>query len=141
MATILAYTSPSAGHLFPMLALLCELIGRGHRVHVRTHAAGLGAARAAGLSADRVDSRIEDIVSEESKLVPHPGVVLVKSVDGIGSPAAKVQTWQRIVARTPKHVKLGFKLFFEEDVERGKRLMTPQEVLDLTPTPDYVLYE
>ena len=83
----------------------------------------------------------EDIVSEEGKLVPHDGVVLVKSVDGIGSPAAKVQTWQRIVARTPKHVRLGFKLFFEEDVERGKRLMTPQEVLDLTPTPDYVLYE
>lgn len=65
MATILAYTSPSTGHLFPMLALMCELIGRGHRVHVRTHAAGLCAARAAGLSADRVDSRIEDIVSED----------------------------------------------------------------------------
>lgn len=83
----------------------------------------------------------ENIVSDEAKLVPHPGVVLVKSVDGIGSPAAKVQTWDRIVARTPKHVKLGFKLFFEEDVKRGKRLMTPQEVMELTPTPEYVLFE
>lgn len=65
MASILAYTSPSAGHLLPMLALLRELAGRGHRVHVRTYAGGVAAARAAGLSADTVDPRIEDIVSED----------------------------------------------------------------------------
>ncbi|KUI23779.1 glycosyl transferase [Mycobacterium sp. IS-1742] len=65
MATILAYTSPPAGHLFPMLALLRELAGRGHLVHVRTYAAGVAAARAAGMTADRVDPRIEDIVSED----------------------------------------------------------------------------
>lgn len=83
----------------------------------------------------------ENIVSEESKLLPHEGVALVKSIDGIGTPSAKVATWSRIVPRTPKHVKLGFKLFFEEDVTRGKRLMTPAEVMQLTPTPDYVLFE
>lgn len=65
MATILAYTSPSAGHLLPMLAVLGELAGRGHRVHVRTYAAGVPVAQAAGLSADDVDPRIEDIVSED----------------------------------------------------------------------------
>ncbi|BBY17300.1 glycosyltransferase [Mycolicibacterium litorale] len=65
MATILAYTSPSAGHLFPMLALLGELAGRGHRVHVRTYAAGVPVARAAGMAADTVDPRIEAIVSED----------------------------------------------------------------------------
>jgi MGT family glycosyltransferase len=65
MVTILAYTSPSAGHLFPMLALLGELAGRGHRVHVRTYAGGVPAARVAGLTADAVDPRIEDIVSED----------------------------------------------------------------------------
>lgn len=83
----------------------------------------------------------ENIVSDESNLAAHEGIVLVKSVDGIGSPSQKVQTWQRIVPKTPKHVKMGFKLFFEEDVKRGKRLMTPEEVLSLTPTPEYVLYE
>ncbi|BCI52051.1 glycosyl transferase [Mycolicibacterium litorale] len=65
MATILAYTSPSAGHLFPMLALLGELARRGHRVHVRTYAAGVGVVREAGMAADSVDPRIEDIVSED----------------------------------------------------------------------------
>lgn len=65
MATILAYTSPSAGHLFPMLALLAELAGRGHRIHVRTYAAGVRIARAAGMTADSVDPGIEEIVSED----------------------------------------------------------------------------
>ncbi|WP_193046016.1 glycosyltransferase [Mycolicibacterium baixiangningiae] len=65
MATILAYTSPSAGHLLPMLALLVELAGRGHRVHVRTYAGGVPVARAAGMTADNVDPRIEGIVSED----------------------------------------------------------------------------
>lgn len=65
MATILAYTPPSTGHLLPMLALLGELAGLGHRVHVRTYAGGVPAARAAGLTADAVDPRIEDIVSED----------------------------------------------------------------------------
>ncbi len=83
----------------------------------------------------------ENIISDEAKLRPHDGVVLVKSVDGIGSPSQKVQTWQRIVPRTPEHVRMGFKLFFEEDVQRGQRLMTPDEVLRLQPTPDYILFE
>lgn len=65
MASILAYTSPSAGHLFPMLAVLRELVARGHRVHVRTYAGGVPAARAAGVTADCVDARIEEIVSED----------------------------------------------------------------------------
>jgi hypothetical protein len=35
----------------------------------------------------------------------------------------------------------GFKLFYEEDVAAGGPLMTPDEVLALQPTPEYVLYE
>ena len=36
MATILAYTSPAFGNLFPILALMIELQRRGHRVVLRT---------------------------------------------------------------------------------------------------------
>ena len=35
----------------------------------------------------------------------------------------------------------GFKLFFDEDADGGHRVMTPSEVLALTPTPEYVMYE
>ncbi|MFT3874911.1 MAG: hypothetical protein QM708_00550 [Propioniciclava sp.] len=81
-----------------------------------------------------------DIVAEEDKLATHPGVVLVKSIDGIGTPKAKTSTWQRIVDRTPEHVHVGFKLFFEEDARHGP-LMTPDEVMALRPEPEYILYE
>ncbi|WP_206079834.1 hypothetical protein [Propioniciclava coleopterorum] len=83
----------------------------------------------------------ENIITDEAGIAARPGVVLVKSIDGIGSPEAKTDTWRRIVARTPPGVHLGFKLFFEEDTRNGRRLMSPAEVMALTPTPEYVLFE
>jgi hypothetical protein len=70
-----------------------------------------------------------------------PGVSVIKSVDGIGPPAAKESTWRTLVAGLPAAVRPGFKLFFSEDLAGHGRLMTPSEVLALRPTPDYVLYE
>ncbi|HST38385.1 MAG TPA: glycosyltransferase [Conexibacter sp.] len=61
MATLLAYTSPAAGHLFPLVPGLLELRARGHAVHVRTATAHVAALRAVGLEAAPVDPRIEAI--------------------------------------------------------------------------------
>ncbi|MEL4505763.1 hypothetical protein AAEX63_13615 [Luteococcus sp. H138] len=83
----------------------------------------------------------EGVVGNEAALKPAKGVVMIKSVDGIGSPAAKTDTWQRVVAKKPKFVHGGFKLFYQEDVQTGGRLMTPAEVMALKPTPEYVLFE
>jgi MGT family glycosyltransferase len=65
MAVILAYGSPALGHLFPLAALLRELAARGHQVHLRTMSAGVAKARAVGINAEPVDSRIEDIVAPD----------------------------------------------------------------------------
>lgn len=81
------------------------------------------------------------IVKNETDLLAHEGVALIKSIDGIGSPGAKVETWKRLVAGLPPHIHTGFKLFYEEDVASGGVLMKPAEVLALTPQPEYVLYE
>jgi len=62
MSTILAYTSPAIGHLFPMMPLLLELRSRGHEVHVRTLASHVEAVRATGLSAEPIHPAIERIV-------------------------------------------------------------------------------
>lgn len=80
------------------------------------------------------------VISREHDLHPHPGVAAVKSVDGIGVPASKLATWRRVMRTKPAHVRPGFKLFFTEDTESGQ-LMTPAQVLRLTPTPAYVMYE
>ena len=78
------------------------------------------------------------VLRNESDLQPHWGVVVVKSVDGIGSRRAKTDTWQRLVAGMPPVLHPGFKLFYLED---SAPLMSPEQVLGLTPQPEYVLYE
>jgi MGT family glycosyltransferase len=61
MATILAYTAPAAGHLFPLMPGLLELRERGHEIHVRTQAELVGAVRAAGLHAEPIDPAILEV--------------------------------------------------------------------------------
>ncbi|WP_244303898.1 hypothetical protein [Streptomyces lydicus] len=80
------------------------------------------------------------VVREQSALEPQPGVALIKSADGIGSPGLKRGTWRQLVRGLPDGVHTGFKLFYEEDA-KGSRLMTPKEVLRLKPRPEYVMYE
>ncbi|MEA2177893.1 MAG: hypothetical protein QOG77_1190 [Solirubrobacteraceae bacterium] len=59
MSTYYAFTSPAAGHLFPMVPGLLELQARGHDVHLRTAPELVDAARSAGLrDVESVDPRI-----------------------------------------------------------------------------------
>jgi hypothetical protein len=81
------------------------------------------------------------VVRKESGLKDHKGVVVIKSVDGLGPPGSKINTYGVVSKTTPKFVHAGFKLFFTEDSAGGGRLMTPREVLALKPLPEYVIYE
>src|SRR3954465_4069992 len=67
MSTILAYTSPALGHLFPMTPLLLELRSRGHRVHVRTLAGQVEQMQSLGLEASAVAPRIGAIENADWK--------------------------------------------------------------------------
>ncbi|HET7800666.1 MAG TPA: hypothetical protein VFL38_09610 [Humibacillus xanthopallidus] len=80
------------------------------------------------------------ILRDEKAIRTHAGVVLIKSVDGIGSRAMKESTYRKLTAGMPKPVQAGFKLFYSEDRRFGP-LMTPAQVLALHPQPEYVLYE
>jgi hypothetical protein len=80
------------------------------------------------------------VVRHQSAIRTRPGVVVVKSVDGIGSRADKTATWTMLVKKLPSSIHPGFKLFFDEDARHGK-LMTPAQVLALKPEPEYVLFE
>lgn len=81
------------------------------------------------------------VVKDESSLAAHPGVALIQSVDGLGPKGSKIKTYDFLVKTKPEIVHAGFKLFFDEDQTNGGKLMTPQEVLQLTPEPEYVMYE
>jgi len=81
------------------------------------------------------------VLKNEGALVAHAGVVLIKSVDGLGITGAKISTYNYLVKSLAPEVHPGFKLFFDEDVRFGGRLMGPKEVMALTPLPEYVMYE
>ncbi len=80
------------------------------------------------------------VVQHQERIRTRPGVVVIKSVDGIGNRSEKTTTWTRLVKGLPTSIHPGFKLFYDEDTRRGP-LMTPQQVLELRPTPEYVLIE
>src|SRR3954452_19893912 len=62
MSTFLAYSSPAAWHLFPLVPGLLALQDRGHEVHVYTASELVDGARAAGLRhVAALDARISDV--------------------------------------------------------------------------------
>lgn len=74
-------------------------------------------------------------------MTQHPGVAVIKSVDGIGPVEAKIATYANLMERMAAGVHPGVKLFFDEDTHGGSRLMTAKQVLSLSPQPEYVMYE
>jgi hypothetical protein len=84
---------------------------------------------------------VKAVVKDEASVRPFPGVVVIKSVDGLGPVSAKVATYANLMANTAAGVHPGLKLFFDEDTRNGGRLMTPRQVLGLSPQPEYVMHE
>ena len=80
MATILAYTSPALGHLFPFSALLSELAGRGHKIHLRTLSTGVEMGRRLGFSHRCHRSANRAIVHDDWK-ASNPRAALKMAVD------------------------------------------------------------
>lgn len=83
----------------------------------------------------------DHVLKDESVIAAHPGIALIKGVDGLGPKGPKIKTYNYLVKNKPAHVHAGFKLFFDEDTKNGGKLMSPSEVLALTPVPEYVMYE
>ncbi len=82
-----------------------------------------------------------EVLKDEFVVRPYPGVAVIKSVDGLGPVHAKMATYRNLMEVMAPGVHPGFKLFFDEDSRNGHRLMTPKEVLSLSPQPEYVMYE
>lgn len=85
----------------------------------------------------------ETMIENRSALVDRPGLATVFNVDGFGTPEAKVNKYIDLTSdpERPPFVFTGFKLFYEEDIRNGSRIMTWSEVLDLDPQPDVIVYE
>jgi len=66
-STVLIYTSPSRGHLYPIMDTALVLARRGHSVHVRTLAAEVETVASTGLTVAAVASAIEGRIPDDWK--------------------------------------------------------------------------
>jgi hypothetical protein len=83
----------------------------------------------------------QKMVTNTSLIKPLPEVQIVMDMDGWGSPAKKLNTYQQFVATQPVQF-TGFKLFYKNDLKPpSTRLLTPAELLKLTPRPLFIQYQ
>ncbi|NEU67655.1 hypothetical protein GK091_12255 [Spirosoma agri] len=70
-----------------------------------------------------------------------PNVQIVMDMDGWGPPVLKKDSYRAYIEKEPVQY-TGFKLFYDNDFRKpGSRIMTPAEVLALTPKPMYIQYQ
>lgn len=81
------------------------------------------------------------MVTNYKKILPLPEVQLVMDMDGFGSKEKKYGTYNRVVAPEPVQF-TGIKLFYKNDIRPpANGLLSPAEVLKLTPAPIYIQYQ
>jgi hypothetical protein len=78
----------------------------------------------------------DDMLPDKAKIAPMPNVDLVLMMDGWGSVESKVGNYDYFVKEQLIQYG-GIKLFYRQDVP----VMTPQQVLELDPTPLVVIYQ
>lgn len=81
----------------------------------------------------------EPMVTNAQNIAPLPEVQIVMDMDGFGTPAEKLTTYKDWIQGEPVQF-TGFKLFYRNDVAAG-HLMTPAEVIALSPEPSYIQYQ
>ena len=69
-----------------------------------------------------------------------PHVQIVVNMDGWGPPWLKFDSYRAYVEKEPVEF-TGFKLFYHNDTKKGEPILTPGEVLRLTPRPLYIQYQ
>lgn len=76
------------------------------------------------------------MIENKDQIAPVAGVQLVIDMDGWGSPDLKRATYDAVITQHPIEFH-GVKLFYGQD----QPVMTPEEVLELSPVPDLIIYQ
>ncbi len=83
----------------------------------------------------------EDMVTGYKNITPMPEVQLVMDMDGWGSAAKKKGTYTYFIEDEPVQF-TGFKLFYKNDLKPpSTAMMTPAQLLNLTPEPLFIQYQ
>jgi hypothetical protein len=82
----------------------------------------------------------QGMVTNFDAIKTRPEVQVVMDMDGWGHPELKLNTYQRYIYKEPVEF-TGFKIFYKNDMKNNGRLLTPAELLALTPRPVYIQYQ
>jgi hypothetical protein len=86
----------------------------------------------------------QEMVTNYKAITPLPEVQIVMDMDGFGSAAKKINTYQSFIVSQPVQF-TGFKLFYKNDqipsIAGSDHMMTPTEVLKLSPQPSFIQYQ
>ena len=81
------------------------------------------------------------MVTNYKNIKLRPEVQVVMHMDGWGEPELKKGTYRHWIRTQPVQF-TGFKLFYKNDLKKApNRLMTPDELMKLTPIPIYIQYQ
>jgi len=81
------------------------------------------------------------MVTNYKNIKLRPEVQVVMHMDGWGEPELKKGTYRHWIREQPVQF-TGFKLFYKNDLKKApNRLMTPEELLKLSPQPVYIQYQ
>jgi hypothetical protein len=75
------------------------------------------------------------MIRNVGRVVRRPNLAMVQHVDGFGTPRQKLATYAA-VAR-PRQFRMGFKLFYDEDVRR----LSARKVKQIRPRVDFVSFQ
>ncbi|MDB5194582.1 MAG: hypothetical protein JWN50_596, partial [Parcubacteria group bacterium] len=83
----------------------------------------------------------ENMVTGYKQVKPLPEVEIVMDMDGWGFAAKKINTYNQVIYPEPVQF-TGLKLFYKNDLlPPSTRMLSPKEILDLTPSPSFIQYQ
>lgn len=81
------------------------------------------------------------MVTNYQNIKPLPEVQVVMDMDGWGPPAKKINTYKQFIYPEPVQF-TGFKIFYKNDLKPpSERILTPADLLKLTPQPMFIQYQ
>ncbi len=81
--------------------------------------------------------RLDMLPNRDQLDTTHAELAYAVQMDGQGSQAAKLNTWQAITAGAPANLHFGWKNFYKKDAS----VRSPQDTVGLSPEPWYISYQ
>jgi hypothetical protein len=82
----------------------------------------------------------KNMVTNYQNIKTIPEVQIIMNMDGWGTPEGKLATYQSYIYDNPVQF-TGFKLFYKNDLRASSTMLTPEELMNLTPRPIYIQYQ